>query len=330
MTPSYTLVTQSFGREYEYRRVIFSILSFYAVTDKTVPTVLFTDKPEYFERYFNELPIQYVLLTPDKITQMRGEIDFLHRMKIVLIEEALEIANTSILYADSDTFFLSDPSHYMKQLNKERSFMHIHEYQFEEVRNMALPAGKAAQAFIRYIEQETHFIPGTNLKITAQMSSWNAGVIMLHHSNKQLIEKVYKLTDKFFPASESHASEQYAFSIVLQSITNLKPVDDVIYHYWYNIKKKIVDQYLERELPRIEQTDLNQKMLFVKKAVNILPTIFVNHIDSLKDSAIQAFNDNNYLNGLRWTCKAFFKGGLGDAQFVRDFMYHTKRRIFSK
>lgn len=330
MAASFTLVTQSFGRENEYRRVIFAILSFYAVSDHKVPTILFTDRPEYFEQYFEGLPVRYILLTPEKIKVMRGEIDFLHRMKIALIEEALEVSGTNMLYADSDTFFLSDPAKYTGLISETQSFMHIHEYQFEEVREMALPAGRAARAFVQYIEDNIVLVPGTDIRIDAQMSSWNAGVILIDRMNKKLVDKVYQLTDSFFPACGSHASEQYAFSIILQTITDVKPVDDVIYHYWYNIKKKIIDEFLTHKLDKIAGKSIDEKMAFVRHSVKILPDLFDNHIDSLKDNAIQAFNDFKYKDGLRSSLKAFTKGALADTQFIKDFLYHTKMKIFGK
>src|SRR5687768_10678009 len=106
------LVIQSFGRENEYRRAILTILSFYAYSsiemDKT-SVLLYTDKPEYFYGYLDGLPVNYILLTPEKIKKMRGDIDFLHRIKIAVIEEALILSDGAILYADSDSFFTGDP-----------------------------------------------------------------------------------------------------------------------------------------------------------------------------------------------------------------------------
>jgi hypothetical protein len=88
------LVIQSFGRDNEYRRAILTILSFYAHSSlkrEETKVLLFTDMPAYFSTFLEGLPVEYVLLTPEKIKSMRGEIDFLHRMKIAVIEEAFKI-----------------------------------------------------------------------------------------------------------------------------------------------------------------------------------------------------------------------------------------------
>ncbi len=72
------LVIQSFGRENEYRRAAFVVLSYYAHAgeDNNERTLLFTDNPEYFEPYLKGLPVEYVLLTPEKIRTMRGRLIF--------------------------------------------------------------------------------------------------------------------------------------------------------------------------------------------------------------------------------------------------------------
>lgn len=324
-----TLVSQSFGRENEYRRVIFSILSFYAVAPKDIPALLFTDRPEYFHAYFEGLPVSYVLLTPEKIKNMRGKIDFLHRMKIALIEEAFTVAGTNLFYADSDTFFTSDPSVYMQAVAENTSFMHLHEYEFEAVRDMPLPGGAAARAFIGFIESQKVLVPGTDVRVNSKMSSWNAGVMVLHHEHRLLLPKVYELTDQFFPATQSHASEQYAFSVVLQALTKLEPCEPVIYHYWYNIKKSIIDEYLATHLQRISGANMDERMRFIKHAIAVMPRLFDNHLLALKDNAIQAFNDSRFGEGMQWSAKALIKGGLSDRQFVKDILYHTKKRFFS-
>lgn len=330
MNQPYTLVTQSFGREYEYRRAILTILSYYSCTKEAMPTLLFTDQPEYFKPYLNSYPVQYVLLTPEKIKLMRGEIDFLHRMKIALIEEAFEKASTNILYADSDTFFLKSPQEFMDKISVNQSYMHIHEYVFNAVRNMSLPAGRFVRKFIEYIETENISIPHTSIRINASMSSWNAGVMLIALENKTCIPDVYALTDLFYKASQSHASEQYAFSIMLQTLGNLDPVDSVIYHYWYNVKKKIIDSYLQEHLDKLRSLSNEEKQIQVLNWINVLPQYFDSHVETYKDNAIQHFDASEYTLGFKNAGKAFYKGAWREMQFIKDVLYHTKRFVLKK
>lgn len=329
----FILVAQSFGRESEYRRVAFAILSYYAHNDgAAVPkAILFTDQPSWFEPYFKELPISFVLLTPEKIKQMRGEIDFLHRMKIALIEEAFQTHHANILYLDSDTFFVKDPNHLMSQLSPQNSFMHLWEYQFETLRNLPLPGGATFQAFVQLIESKVFKVGNADMKIDATMSSWNAGVMILHQSHLALIPAVYQLTEQFYPDTQNHASEQYAFSIMLQTKTKLQACDAVIYHYWYGVKKKIMDELLEndfKQLLLLHTTD--QRLRYINEYVKGLPFILEKHQFALKDNAVQALNNNQYSEGFKWVLKAIFAGAYKDGQFIKDVLYHLKRRLTSK
>lgn len=326
------LVTQSFGKESEYRRVVLAILSYYAYsTNTTARTVLFTDNPQWFHPYFEDLPVDYVLLTPEKVKKMRGEIDFLHRMKIALIEEAFQLYQTDILYFDSDTFFIADPMPYMLQLSPRKSFMHLWEYQFEYIREMPLPAGATFQAFVQLIEKKTFQLSDSELSVHTKMSSWNAGVMMLHQSHSELIPDVYRLTDDFFPETKNHASEQYAFSILLQTNTDLSACDEVIYHYWYNVKKSIIDEILPDYFVKLrQQSSLQNRLSFIQSFTIKLPQIFEQHLFSLKDNAIQALNANHFLEGYNWAFKAIFAGAISDRTFIKDVLYHFKRQMLGK
>jgi hypothetical protein len=328
------LVLQSFGRENEYKRAILTILSYFAY----VPTpysnskaLLFTDNPNYFGPYLSDLPVEYVLLTPEKIRTMRGEIDFLHRMKIAMIEEAFERSEGPLLYADSDTFFLSDPSSLMRSLSPEKSYMHLREYSFDYLKTLKMPAAATFHEFVELIETTTfRLADGSAFNVTADMFSWNAGVMLFHPSHRRFIPDVYALTEQFYPATRNHASEQYAFSLVLQTHTDLQACEPVIYHYWYRIKKQIADVFLDKQLSALKELDLERKLGIVRGWTKQIPLLFEEHEIALRDNAVQAFNENRFSEGYRWTFRALTKSPISDKVFVKDVLYHTKRWLRSK
>jgi hypothetical protein len=328
------LVIQSFGREYEYRRAILTILSFYAHCPLPVEqtrVLLFTDRPEYFSSYLSGLPIDFILLTPEKINDMRGKIDFLHRIKIAVIEEAFKKTEGNIIYADSDTFFIADPLPLLKQLAPAKSFMHILEYRFEEMRHLPLPMGKTFRAFLNHIESRSFYdANGQEFKINREDISWNAGVMMFHSSHVRFIPDVYALTDQFYPETKNHACEQYAFSLLLQRNTEIKACEKVSYHYWYRVKKQIVDLFLrERMNTKWSQISAKEKLSEVKQWTEELPPLFLNHILTIRDSAIQAFNNYKHGEGYRYALKALLKAPF-NTTFLKDVLYHTKKRLIKK
>jgi hypothetical protein len=326
------LVLQSFGRENEYLRAILTVLSYYSYTSLPLSqtrVLLFTDHPDYFAPFFDQLPVDYILLTPEKIKEMRGGIDFLHRMKIALIDEAFDRAQGNILYADSDTFFIADPTPLMDKLSEDQCFMHLWEYRFEELRDQPLPAGKTFQDFLTLIENKNFWLAdGRQIKVDPQNVSWNAGVMFFHHSHVRFIADVYSLTDQFYPPTLNHASEQYAFSVVLQNSIKVQSCEKVIYHYWYRIKKQIVDDYLKKKLSIAwKEKPILEKLNDIKRWTQVLPKYFDHHVLTYQDHAIQAFNNNEFWDGYQWTFKSLMKDPFKAKRFLKDVFYHTRRYL---
>jgi hypothetical protein len=325
------LVVQSFGKENEYKRAVFTILSFYAYCSSSpneTRVILFTDKPNYFQCFLQNLPVEYVLLSSDKIRQMRGKIDFLHRMKIALIEEAFGMIDGNMLYADSDTFFIADPSFLVRQVSSSKCYMHLLEHEFESLRDLPLPAGKTFRAFVSLIESKSFSLTdGTTLQVKPRHVSWNAGVMMLHPTHRRFIPDVYTLTDQFYPPTQNHACEQYAFSIILQENIEVIPCNEVIYHYWYRVKKQIIDLFLKDKIsPAWLKFPLDTRIAEVQTWTQLLPNILDNHVLMVRDNAIQAFNKDNFLKAYRYSIRAWFKDPF-EVDFIKDILYHTKRLI---
>lgn len=332
ITNSNILLSQSFGKESEYRRVILAILSAFAFVDlKYIKVVLFTDKPSFFEKWFKGLDVEYVLLTPEKVKEMRGEIDFLHRMKIALIEETfVNHPQANIFYVDSDTFFIDSPLPVLNAVNENKAFMHLIEYEFEYLKDLPLPAGETFQAFYRYFNEYIFTLNnGSLLKVNNTNHSWNAGVMCFHSTHHRFINDVYLLTNKFYPATLNHASEQYAFSIMLEKFTDLQSCDTVVYHYWYRIKKQIIDILLaEDKFIDLESTDILHKISKLKPFLQKLPFYLDNHYLSLLDNAVQAFNKDSLSKGYSFYFKALSQKPFIALKQWRDVLYHTKRLLF--
>jgi hypothetical protein len=325
-----TLVTQSFGKESEYKRAIFMIWSFWAHTRQFSDVILFTDAPEYFSPYFRDKPVHFELLTAEKIVQMRGEIDFLHRMKIALIERAFHLIKGNMLYVDSDTFFTNDIRPLYHEVSPDKAYMHLLEYDFESMRNVPLPAGASFRKFLALIESQVfHLSNDKSLHVNTKQNSWNAGAMLLHYNHARLLNDVYALTDQIYPVTQNHASEQYAFSIILENNTLLQPLDTYIFHYWHRVKKGVMDLFLRKRISMdwAQKSD-QQKTEAIMKMTKQLPGHFNSHYLSDVDAAIQAFNERRYKIAYRYSLKALSKKPW-NVTFIKDILYHTKKAVLS-
>ena len=327
------LVVQSFGNEKEYRRAVLTVISYYAFCSPSnaMKTLLFTDRPSYFEAVLKDFPVEFILLSEEKIQQMRGKIDFLHRMKIALIEEAFQKSDDSLLYADSDTFFTTDPMPLFHTLSPAKALMHVYEYAFESLKTWTLFGGETNQKFYNLIlNHKLMLADGSDFIIRPEHASWNAGVMMLDREHAAYIPDIYKLTDQIFPTTGNHASEQFAFSVILQTRTKLEPCESVIYHYWYRVMKRVADEFLAKKITsQWAKLPADKKMAEVKRWTQILPRLFDHHVLMLKDNAIQAFNIDDFRAGYRFALRAFFKQPF-DLTFLKHVAYHTRRNLSMK
>ena len=262
---------------------------------------------------------------------MRGKIDFVHRVKIAAIDEAFAIAKDSLLYVDSDTFFIADPAPFMNRLTPQQAFMHIAEYPFSDMKTLELPAGETFHRFYDFVMSKTFYLTnGTPIRISPQQTSWNAGAILLHYAHRQIIPDVFKLTDDFYPDTENHGCEQYAFSIVLERDATVGPCDSIIYHYWLRVKKPIADKFLS---PRITtawaaRTDA-QKTTDIRLWTQELPGVFETDVLMFRARAIQWFNENRFVKAYGAVLGALRRDPFNWI-FLRHTLYHTRRMIMLK
>jgi hypothetical protein len=322
-----TVVIQSYGGEYEYKRAIFLIWSLYAHTaSNDIPVLVFTDNPGYFRRYCDELPVEIVTLTSEMIKEMRGEIDFVHRVKIKIIQKAFQLTHGNILYIDSDTFFICDPQTTFDQVSASQAFMHVNEYIFRQLKDLEVPAGRTFHIFYDFVTgQKFYLSDGSVVIVSADQISWNAGVIFLHRSHEILLADVLKLTDDFYPFTQNNGCEQYAFSIVLERFASVQPCDDIIYHYWIVVKKQIADIFFETRITdEWSKKSCKEKITIMKLWTQKLPDFLDDHPKMLRYNAIQAFCSNSFRKGLKFAFWAILKEP-GNREFHSDVLYYLMR-----
>lgn len=214
------LVLLSYGRENEYKRAILTVLSHYAwVAPGTGAerVIVFTDNPDYMQPYLLGLPVDYMLLTPERLREYKGPLDFIHRLKVAIIEAAmLKYPGENILYLDSDTFFQIDPRPLLASISPTVSLMHTREFTLETRRHEEM-----GRPLLNLLESETIITSRGKERFHSGQYSWNAGVLGLSAPIAAALPDVFLLTDKFFAASGWHISEQLAFSLVLQTRTEV-------------------------------------------------------------------------------------------------------------
>lgn len=302
----------SYGCEVEYQRAVFAVLSFWAWHQgdrSAVKTIVFTDRPGFFVPYFVGLPVEYRLLTPASLAQMRGAQDYIHRIKLCIISQIIkEQPNDALLFCDADTFFMSPAAALLGCLRPGYSILHKREHSFEEAiatwASFSPPQDEYPRKFIGLIKNQVFELqPDTHYSFSASQIMWNSGVVGLTAEIVVLMPAILALNDKFYAASHWIVSEQVALSLALQTQTEVLPSNQYVFHYWGKHQKNIMDGLLANLsicLPPAEL--LNERLESIRALTGTWKQAV--YKEEAQQYAKLAFSKGELFNGMKFTFKA--------------------------
>lgn len=258
------IVYQAYGQECIRQECMFSILSLCSlkVADK-YQIVVYTDKPEDFAllKPINGLHLSFEILKPEQIQEWRGEIDFVHRVKICLLLDVCDKYKGNILYLDTDTYFTEDPQPLFEHIASGTYVMHLPEGRIDSGQNLVF------KKLYRFLRKNNFTIqtPQKNILVEGKTLMWNAGVVGLSSNDRSLLDEVLLFNDSLHKKYPKHITEQLGFSYFMQQ-HKLVPADHFIYHYWNFKEFRMILKELFKFLN--SRNDVN---LFFKVFPKILP-----------------------------------------------------------
>ncbi|TGE28669.1 PADRE domain-containing protein [Hymenobacter metallicola] len=303
------LVYLAYGRETEYRRAIFAVLSFWAHAPSPAPAaraIIFTDNPAYFRPFLAGLPVEYVPVTPDGLRAMQGPAGYIHRVKIAILDEVMQAyPGAHVLYCDSDTFFVADPAPLLRRVAAGSVFMHQPEYTFAAAVAEYAAFGQAEypQQFLDLIARRRFSVAGTEVSFRPEQHSWNSGVLGLPAPTAPLLADVYTLTDAFYAATKWFTCEQIAFSLVLQHHQPLHACQQYVFHYWGQRQKQLLDGWLTALL----SAEFAALPLLARcQAVRPLTSRWRRQaeLDAIREGSLYAFHTGQTSAGVKYAVKA--------------------------
>ena len=121
------LLYQAYGSPAILNEALFSILS-YLRQDGGATVLIYTDNPAHFRAVLGEVKaVEYVHIEPAQWREWRGEISFVHRVKIEVLQHAAAHYTGNLLYIDTDTVFLKPLTEIFIALKQGERFMHVGE-----------------------------------------------------------------------------------------------------------------------------------------------------------------------------------------------------------
>lgn len=224
------VVYQAYGNIDILNEALYSMLSFYKVhglDQKDIQLVIYTDRPQHFESVLGKERVDCRLIDDSVIKKWRGEIDFVHRVKVeTLLDFTKSMGDENILYLDSDIYFLKKVHPIFEGIAQGQLYMHDYEGALNKSKfPLILKMGK----FVKTHQGE---LKALGFDVPIATKTWNAGVIGFNASKKHILNKVLCFTDGFYKMYPKHIAEQFGFSLYLGKEGNVQEASQELFHYW--------------------------------------------------------------------------------------------------
>ncbi|MGI4883654.1 MAG: hypothetical protein ACRYFR_01695 [Janthinobacterium lividum] len=223
------LLYQAYGNPNVLNEALFSILS-YLRQPVGARVVVYTDNPAHFQRVLGDAEaVEYVPIAPAQWQAWRGEIDFVHRVKIEVLRHAAARYAGNLLYVDTDTVFLQPLAEVFGALGRGERFMHVGEGRLRD--------GNALNRKINHaLQQDAGRTALAGGPISPDTQMYNAGALGLRSADAPLLAQALALTEQLHRLYPKHVMEQLAFSVVLARAGVVRAATPWVYHYW-NLKE---------------------------------------------------------------------------------------------
>lgn len=229
------IVMQAYGSEDILNECVFALLTLSRHHTREelqqLSVCIYTDRPEYF-RSFKDcwLKLSFKEVNAEILKRWKGDIDFVHRVKIEVLRDFSVAHVGQILYLDTDICFAESSSVLFEEISHEKLYMHIMEGPVHYSDNVVF------QKLSKFLKSRSISVKGNPVPIPDNVAMWNAGVLGFHTRYAPLLDEVLAFTDEIHRQYPRHVVEQFAFSLYFQQTTSVLSAHTAIFHYW-NLKE---------------------------------------------------------------------------------------------
>jgi hypothetical protein len=222
------LIYQAYGSPDILNEALLSLLS-YLRQPAGATVLVYTDNPAHFQTVLGDaVGVSYVFIEPAQWQAWRGEIDFVHRVKIKVLQHAAAQYAGQLLYVDTDTIFTQSAAPIFAALAQGERFMHVGEGRLGD--------GNPLNRKINRALQRAGGLAVASGAIGPETRMYNAGVLGLRSLDAPLLAEVLALTEQLYRLYPKHVMEQLAFSVVWAQAGQVREAALWVYHYW-NLKE---------------------------------------------------------------------------------------------
>jgi hypothetical protein len=253
------LVTQAYGKEEILTEALYAAWSALAWRgDLPLDVHVYTDDAAAFAPLGREVDVR--VLSPAEIAAWRGPHDFIHRLKAEMIRDVVRrFPGEKLVYVDADVFFTGPLAPLVERIAPGRAVMHLREYPVATHRSSQMKKFRAHMSPLRF--------RGKPIDLTRDM--WNAGVVGMDPAQFGIVDEWIEFIDAIYPHYKRGLVEQYGIGHLLQREAEVRPTDDVVFHYWF--QKDDYVAAIRRELDLLRAEPLEASLGRLRENVLRLP-----------------------------------------------------------
>ncbi len=185
----------AYGIEGIHCEALYSILSYLKHNSENLAQItIYTDDKDFFKSFLKDQPINYETLSEEQITSWRGDINFVHRLKLESIIDFAKKNNGNMLFLDSDTVIKSDLSFVFNRIEKGDLVLQFNEGKIKDNNPKTY----------KFVKRNHFKLTNSNLPISNDFIMYNSGAVGFTNSKINLLENNSPIT-----------------------------IDNKVYHYWY-------------------------------------------------------------------------------------------------
>lgn len=209
----------------------FALLKYLSVYNLKPPAhttpVIYTDRPQLFENFipfFHQFRIEQI--TGAQIKEWQGRVNYVHRVKPMVIKSFFKHFEGAVLFMDTDTYITEPIDSLWQQIADGRVVMHQSEGVIDSSRNIEF------KKWDNFLKNNNITFGNNKFEYNADFQVWNSGVLGTTSNMMPVFDQVIELIDAIHARFPKHITEQVACSYVLQQKATIYPANQQVVHYW--------------------------------------------------------------------------------------------------
>lgn len=245
-----TILYLSHGGQKYHDQTRYSVLTLLALllaqNRNDVRIVVYTDRPDQLPAH--DL-VQAVRVSPGDFAAWRGPLDYVHRIKLGVLQRALGEVGAPLIYVDSDTRWLQMPDAPFAALSGDSApgaaGVPPALVEGRGVRDARGPGpcylyrieGAISSTFFpqyfHLLRKNRHRLAAWRLPHDPPWTMWNSGTVGIPSRSAAFIDDVLRVNDELLPhVGFRNCVEQLALSLVAASRFDVRPFDAYLEHWW--------------------------------------------------------------------------------------------------